>query len=110
MSNFTNQCSFYQDITREITSLFHNFLSIANLINLFGRNQYLRYILSKVAVSHFSFKIFFNLRFFTTHGTKYVPFFFNLRHFSNCLLVRINNVFHDKLEGRIHKKNNECNE
>ena len=42
MSNLTHQSSLHQNVTREITSLFHNFLTIANLIYLFGKNQYLR--------------------------------------------------------------------
>ena len=101
MSNFTNQCSFNQYVTRKITSFFHNFLTIANLINFFGRNQYLRYILAKFTMLDVSIKIFFNFAFFSTYGTQYVPFLFNLRHFI-IVLARIDNIFHNKLEGRIH--------
>ena len=72
---------FYQDISREISSLFHNLFSIANLVNFFGRNQHLRYIVTKVSVSDVSIKILLHLAFFSTYGTQYVPFLFNLRHF-----------------------------
>ncbi len=69
MRHLTNQSSFNQNISRKITPLFHNFFSIANLINFFGWDQYLRYILAKVAVLNISFKIFFHLAFFPTDST-----------------------------------------
>ena len=85
MSNLSNQSGFYQNVTRKITSFLHNFFTIANLVNFFSRNQYLRYVFTKVSISHFCFKSFLNLSFFSTYGTKYVPFLFNPRHLPNCL-------------------------
>src|SRR5699024_7237136 len=107
MSNLTHQSSLHQNVTREITSLFHNFLTIANLIYLFGRNQYLRYVTTKVAVFNISFKVFLYLSFFSANSTQNVPFLFNLRHFS--LLLMWINKFHQMLETEVHRKYYHCN-
>ena len=43
---------------------------ILGMINLFGRNQYLRYIITKVAVFNISFKVFLHLSFFSANRSE----------------------------------------
>ena len=87
MSNLTNQCSFNQNVSRKITSFFHNFFTVANLIHLFGWNQHLRYVVTKATILDINIKIFLDLTFLTTYSTKYVPFLFDLRHYSYLINV-----------------------
>ena len=102
MSDLSNQSGFYQNVTRKISSLFYDFLTVTNLIRLFGRNQHLRHVVAKVTCLMSASRYSFTLFSFPLTARNTYHFFSISDMFSYCLLVRIDNIFHDKLEGRIH--------
>ena len=55
-------------------------LSVTYDINLLGRNQNLKHVLTQVGILDFGIKNLFDLGLFSANGTQHVPLFFHLRH------------------------------
>ena len=82
--NLTYERGLHQHIARIRNLLLGDFLSVADGIDLFGGNQYLRYVILQVVVANLGFDILFDLVLLTADGTDDIPLFFYLAHrFSN---------------------------
>ena len=78
--NLAYESGLHQHVTRIRDLLFRDFLTVADGIDFFGRNQHLGDVVLEVVVANFGFDILFDLRLLATDGTDNIPLFLNLAH------------------------------